>query len=400
MEDRESLPWISNAFYNFGGSLFKAGKQLEAVQPLQQAVVSYQLWLDSGSTQDIASSALEPIQLVKVDRKEARGDDYEARITLANRYEVLGVCYLALKNLEQATRSFESGLVALPLAEFQYIETTSVRDIRSCQLPAAKLLNRRTRTILMQEGVRFVSAAVVSNVEEKLNKPGAPIVIQGIIQEYECTLLATLSIRTNQIKLRHNDQMEIMMRLISQSYRGGRALMNPIRRARVLINIATIYHCGTDKKNQDEAIHLVDEATELLKGNDLKGDHDLEGYRDHYLAMAYSWHGILDRTRASNQKNRRLKPFQIALQLWEAILSSVDCFVSWEGAALAGRHSKREKAPYRIPDPEQLFGHLQMLADCLGVIDDRVTQVQIYRLMLRLCNGVMPVDETTYAGND
>ncbi|KAG0015186.1 hypothetical protein BGZ81_011824 [Podila clonocystis] len=397
MGDRESLPWISNAFYNFGGSLFKAGKQLEAVQPLQQAVVSYQLWLDSGSTRDIASSALEPIQVVKVDRKETHGDDYEARIILANRYEVLGVCYMALKNPEQATRSFESGLVTLPLPEFQHIEITSTRDIRSCHLPAAKLLNRRTRAILMQEGVPFVSAAVISNLEEKLNKPGAPIVIQGIIQEYECALLSTLSIRTNQIKLRLNDQMEIMTRLISKSYRGGRTLMNPIRRARVLINIATMYNCGTDKKNQDEAIHLVGEATELLKETDLKGDHDLEGYRTHYLAMAYSWHGILDRTRASDQKNRRLKPFQIALQFWEAILSSVDCFVSWEGAALAGHHGSREKAPHRIPDPEQLFGHLQMLVDCLEVIDDRVTQLQIYRLMLRLCNGVMPVDETTCA---
>ncbi|KAG0336531.1 hypothetical protein BG000_006468 [Podila horticola] len=397
MEDRESLPWISNAFYNFGGSLFKAGKQLEAVQPLQQAAVSYQLWLDSGSTRDTASSALEPIQLVKVDRKETRADDYEARIMLANRYEVLGVCYLALKNLEQAIMSFESGLVALPLAEFQRIETTFARDIRSCQLPAAKLLNRRTRTLLMQEGARFVSATVVSDVAEKLNETGAPIVIQGIIQEYECTLLSTLSIRTNQIKYRHNYQMEIMTRIISKSYRGGRALMNPIRRARVLISIATIYHCGTDQKNRDEAIHLIGEATELLKENNLKGDHDLEGYRNHYLAMAYSWHGVLDRTRASDQQNRKLKPFQIALQLWEAILSSVDCFVSWEDAALAGRHSKREKVPHRIPDPEQLFGHLQMLADCLGVIDDRVTQVQIYRLMLRLCNGVMPVDETTCA---
>ncbi|KFH63503.1 hypothetical protein MVEG_10912 [Podila verticillata NRRL 6337] len=395
MEDRESLPWISNAFYNFGGSLFKSGKQEEAVRPLQQAVVSYQLWLDSVPARDISCSALVPNQLLNVDRKEALGDDYEACIMLANRYEVLGVCYLALKKFEQATRSFESGLVALPPAEFRHIDTSATGDVRSCQLPAAKLLNRRTRTILMQEGLRFVSATVVSNVAEKLTQPGVPIVVQGIIQEYECTLLSTLSIRTNQIKLRLNEQMEIMMRLTSKIYRGGRALTNPIRRARVLINIATTYQSENDQKNRDEAIHFVGEAIELLKGSDLNGDRDLEGYRNHYLAMAYTWHGMLDQTRSSDQKNRRLKSFQIALQLWEAILSSVDCFVSKESAAVVGRQSRKEKAPHLIPDPERLFGHLQMLADCLAVIDDRVTQVQIYRLMLRLCNGVMPVDETT-----
>jgi tetratricopeptide (TPR) repeat protein len=398
MEDRESLPWISNAFYNFGGSLFKSGRQEEAVQPLRQAVVSYQFWLDSGPTRDISYSALAPKQLLNFDRKEARGDDYEARIMLANRYEVPGVCYLALKKLEQATRSFESGLAALPPAEFHHIDTTAARDVRSCQLPAAKLLNRRTRTILMQEGLCFVSATVVSSVAEKLTQPGVPIVVQGIIQEYECTLLSTLSVRTNQIKFRHNEQMEIMMRLASKIYRGGRALMNPVRRARVLINIATTYQSENDQKNRDEAIHLVGEAIELLKENDLKGDRDLERYRNHYLALAYTWHGILDQTRSSDQKNRKLKPFQIALQLWESILSSVDCFVSWESAAPAGRQSRKEKASHLIPDPEQLFGHLQMLADCLAVIGDRVTQVQIYRLMLRLCNGVMPVDRATGEG--
>ncbi|KAF9431145.1 hypothetical protein BGZ94_008295 [Podila epigama] len=398
MADRESLIWISNALYNHGGNLYRSGKQEQAIRPLQLAIVANQLWLDAGTAQAVKSKTAKPANSLRTERKlDDEGGYHEERMTLASRYEVLGACQAAIGDASAALHSIESGLVALPVTEFLLIDTTAIKDVRSCNLPAAKLLIRRVRFILKREGEPFISAVNIPALAEKLDQQGAPIIVQGIIQEYECSLLSVLSVKTNQFKSRHKDQALIMTHLMTKVYRGGRSLMNPIRRARVLLNVATIHPSSDNQRHQSETVFLVQEAIELLKECDFKGDQDLGGYRNHYLAMAYTWYGILDRTSEGNVLTRRLKSFQIALQLWEAILSNVDCFVSWEDVSLLNHQSKVNQARQHIPDPKHLFGHLQMLADCMGVIDDRVTQVQIYRLMLRLCNGVMSVDEATCA---
>ncbi|KAF9960639.1 hypothetical protein BGZ70_008527 [Mortierella alpina] len=379
MDDMESLHWISNALYNFGGTLFKAGKQREAIRPLVAAI------------QCLRSSLKDELLVDRtLDVNEAKHSKADARDQLAKRYEILGVCYLAVNELDRALESFNSGLCAMPLSAFLHIDTVASGELKTSQYPAAKLLGRRSRTLLMMEGSRFRS--VVTSVPEfdaKMAQAGVPTHMRGIVQEYECGLLSVLSVRGSQLNRRNQDQIEILKHLIVRVYRGGRALIHPIRRARVLVQLAVLYQDGADLALRHEAVNLVKEAIEILKEKDLEHDRDLEPVRNHNLAMAYTWQGILDRQQAENG--------MIALQLWEMILSKVECFVSAGDSQQLHHRSEVERARNHLPEPELLFEHLRMLADCLGMIDYRVMQVQIYLLMLRLCNGLLPMSENTYA---
>ncbi|KAF9980812.1 hypothetical protein BGZ75_007953 [Mortierella antarctica] len=387
MNDTESLHWISNALYNFGGTLFKAGKQREAIRPLAAAIQCLRSSLEDELLVDLS-----------LDDNEAKHSKAEAREQLAKRYEILGVCHLAVNELDRALESFNSGLCVMPLSAFLHIDTVAVGELKTSQYPAAKLLGRRSRTLLMMEGSQFRS--VVTSVPEfdtKMARVGVPTHMRGIVQEYECGLLSVLSVRGNQLNRRNQDQVEILKHLMVRVYRGGRALIHPIRRARVLVQLAVLYQDGTDLALRQEAVNLVKEAIEILKEKDLEHDRDLEPVRNHNLAMAYTWQGILDRQQAENGMVRMSKPFQIALQLWEMILSKVECFASAGDSQLLHHRSEVERARVHLPEPELLFEHLRMLADCLGMIDYRVMQVQIYLLMLRLCNGLLPMSDNTYA---
>ena len=391
MDDTESLPWISNALYNYGGSLFKTGKKREAIRPLEVAIECYQRYLGNDLSTDTSLG----------DHMErGNNSNVEARLVLANRCEVLGVCLQAVNELDRALGCFNTGLCVLPLSAFRDIDAVAIGEARTSLLPAAKLLNRRIRIMLMMKQPCFKSV-VTSEAEfdAKMTRSGTPIHIRGIVQEFEHLVLSALCVKTNQAGFRAQEQIEILQHLMSKVYRGGKALVNPIRRARVLIQLAVLYQGNTDDDMQQDAIHFTEEAIEILKDKHLKADADLEPVRNHNLAMAYSWYGILDHGR-SNGFSRKSKPFQIALQLWEMILSNVECFVSRKDTGLFNRKAILGNVATRLPEPELLYDHLQMLAECLGMNDYRVLQVQIYLLMLKLCNGVLTVSDDTCAGKN
>lgn len=402
MNDRESLPWISNAFYNYGGALFKSNQQEQAVRPLKLAIQSYRLFLGEDVLECPGSSDSTPV-VGGMKQPPTKTDSItEGRLILANRYDVLGVCFQSLHQLDQALDCFNTGLHILPLEAFRQIDHAALGDIRNCQLPAAKLLSRRARTLLMMAQPRFVSVLTSApELEARLTRQGQEPYLAGAVQEYEIGLLSVLGVKANQTRLRILEQIEILNHLVTKVYPGGHLLAHPVRRARVLIRLAMLYQGQGDAALHGEALKLIEEAIDILKERDLTSDKSLETVRNHHLAMAYTWQGILERIQDESGSLQKSKPFQIALQLWEVILSGVDCFTSWEKPSLlagTGRQREIEEVKAQIPDPEQLYGHLQMLADCLGMFDYRVLQVQVYRIMLRLCNGVLPISEETCAG--
>ncbi|KAG0300101.1 hypothetical protein BGZ98_009492 [Dissophora globulifera] len=392
MNDNESLPWISNALYNLGGALFKGGKRTEAIAPLDAAIECYHQWLGEDLMVDSSLENLDGAQSA-----ESKNAKTEARLVLAHRYEVLGVCLQAVNDLDRALDCFNLGLCVLPLDAFRGLDTIKMGDLKTSQLPAAKLLNRRARILLMMESSRFISIiSAVPDFEAKITQSGVPIHFRGIVQGFECSLLSVMSVKTHQVSHRTRERIDILKHLMTKVYRGGRSLTNPVRRARVLVELAMLYQSDPEMDMQQEALHLVQEAIEILKERELRADVELESVRNHNLAMAYSWYGILDRN-MSNGLSRKSKPFQIALQLWEMTLSDIECFVSYEDLRLLDHQAKVDKVLKQLPEPELLFDHLQMLADCLGMNDYRVLQVQIYLLMLRLCNGVRVVTDDTCA---
>ncbi|KAF9145584.1 hypothetical protein BGX30_008143, partial [Mortierella sp. GBA39] len=401
MNDRESLPWISNALYNYGGSLFKTNQQKDAVQPLELAIHSYRLFIGDDLLKCVGPTESTPLASGTMQTSAITDSIVEGRLVLANRYDVLGVCFQSLHQVDQALECFNTGLCILPLEAFRQIDHVALGDMRTSHLPAAKLLNRRARTLLMMTQPCFVSVLKsVPELQARLTQDGQEPYLAGAVQEYEVGLLSVLGVKANQTRLRSLEQIEILKHLTTKVYPGGERLSHPVRRARVLVRLAMLYQDQADQALRGEALQLVEEAIEILKERDLKGDGCLEPVRNHHLAMAYTWQGVLERKWDESGSPQKSKPFLIALQLWEVILSGVECFASWEKSdALAGtgRQSGIEKARKQIPDPEQLYGHLQMLADCFGMIDYRVLQVQIYRLMLRLCNGILPTPEEACA---
>ncbi|KAG0275409.1 hypothetical protein BGZ95_008824 [Linnemannia exigua] len=401
MNDRESLPWISNAFYNYGGSLFKTGQQREAIRPLEMAIQSYKYFLGDSLVENDGPEVLTPADRVTVQNLKETDSTMEGRFILASRYDVLGVCFQSLHQLDKALENFNAGLYILPLEAFRQIDHVTIAEMKTSQLPAAKLLNRRARTLLMMKQPHFVSVLTSTpGFKARLTRQGQELSLGGIVQEYETRLLSVMGVKTNQARQRNMEQIEILHHLTTEIYPGGALLVHPVRRARTLIRLAVLYQGLADPALQDEAISLVEEAIEILKERDLNQDKGLEAVRNHHLAMAYTWQGVIERNQNENGSPQKSKPFQIALQLWEVILSGVDCFVSWEKSNLStetGQQGEMEKIRQQITDPEQLYGHLHMLADCLGMIDYRVLQVQIYRLMLRLCNGILPMSEETCA---
>ncbi|KAG0247734.1 hypothetical protein BG011_000997, partial [Mortierella polycephala] len=324
MHDKESLPWISNALFTHGGTLFKAGKKMEAIRPLQVAIECYTSWF--GDDLLIDHSLNQNINLVDTGAKDkplkGKGSLTEARMLLANRYEVLGACLQALNELDRGLESFNAGLCVLPLDAFQHIDTLSSVDLKSSRLIAANLLTRRIRILFMMRGDRLASVVMsVPEFEAKMSQPIVPSHFRGIIQEFECGLLSVLSVRPSQLDHCHRAQIDILQHLKMRVYKGGRALLHPVRRAKVLVQLAILYQNSVDEGLHHEALHLVEEAIEILKGGDLENDQDLEPIRSHRLAMAYTWYGILDRHREDRGLVKRSKHFQIALQLWEVILS-------------------------------------------------------------------------------
>ncbi|KAF9155404.1 hypothetical protein BG015_009961 [Linnemannia schmuckeri] len=401
MNDRESLPWISNAFYNYGGSLFKSNRQKEAVRPLELAIQSYRLFLGDNLLE--CSSPAESLPAARgIIQTSAKTDSMtEGRLVLANRYDVLGVCFQSLHQIDQALECFNTALRILPVEAFRQIDHVALGDIKTNHLPAAKLLNRRARTLLMMAQPRFFSfLSSAPELEARLTRHGQDPYLAGAVQEYEVELLSVLGVKANQTRLRNLEQIEILNHLVTKVYPGGNRLAHPVRRARILVRLAMLYEGQANQALHGQALQLVEEAIEILKERDLKSDGCLEPVRNHHLAMAYTWQGVLEHNRDESGSPQKSKPFLIALQLWEVILSGVECFASWEKSSIlmgAGRQTGIEKVRTQIPDPEQLYGHLQMLADCFGMIDYRVLQVQTYRLMLRLCNGILPVSEQTCA---
>ncbi|KAF9279006.1 hypothetical protein BGZ88_000230 [Linnemannia elongata] len=401
MNDRESLPWISNALYNYGGFLFKTNQQKDAIRPLELAIRSYRLFVGDDLLKCTGPAESTPLTHGMMHTPAKIDSIAEGRLVLANRYDVLGVCFQSLHQVDQALECFNTGLCILPLEAFQQIDHVALGDMRTCHLPAAKLLNRRARTLLMMTQPCFVSVLKsVPELQARLTQDGREPYLAGAVQEYEVGLLSVLGVKANQTRFRNLEQIEILKHLITKVYPGGNRLSHPVRRARVLVRLATLYQGQADLVLHGEALQLVEEAIEILKELDLKDDGCLEPVRNHHLAMAYTWQGVLERSWDESGSPQKSKPFLIALQLWEVILSGVECFASWENSnalARTGRQSGIEKVRKQIPDPEQLYGHLQMLADCFGMIDYRVLQVQVYRLMLRLCNGILPMSEEACA---
>ncbi|KAF9970421.1 hypothetical protein BGZ73_006866 [Actinomortierella ambigua] len=367
MNDYDSLRWISNALYSYGGSLFKSGQHQEAGLQIEACIQCLLAWMRSDAAADMTDQART-----------------EARLTLAKRYEILGICHSAQNNHQASLDAFEAGLCALPLEEYQKLHSHIITGYtRHSQLPvAAQLLDRRTRTMLL-DLVRFDSFANSMAAGELSPAPSLDVI--GLIQEFESSVLQLLSVKADCRQM----YLQLLRSIEDKTYQGGSRIQFPIRRARVLITLASVLQSSSDAKMRSQSVSLASEAVETLKTKNLESDVDLRNYQSHYLALAYTWLGILQPQDGAAQKS---KPFQIALQLWESILMDVECFTTVADASAEASRLKAQAASSMIADAEQLMCHLHLLADYLGMIGQQVMQVHIYILILKLTNSAVNSD--------
>ncbi|CAG8512638.1 2627_t:CDS:10, partial [Scutellospora calospora] len=153
----------------------------------------------------------------------------------------------------------------------------------------------------------------------------------------------------------------------------------PIRRARVLIEKSKVMKYK-EINMEMVAMVLAEEALELLKSDDARQDTSLLHLRPHYLAIAYSWIGIL--TFESGKK--AIDAFKRALTIWRSILANIPlCFNGNTASQLDIENAKKN-----IDDVERFYGHLQMLADFFGMSNQPINRILTLKLMLGLNNGI------------
>ncbi|RUS29007.1 peptidase family C50-domain-containing protein [Jimgerdemannia flammicorona] len=368
-ESWDGWRWVSGAYYNIGGALYKQSLFKRAISSLSRSCDLLAKYV--GHTQKFKSSAI-----------GLEGDLDESRSQLCKRFEILAISFQKIGGVEDAKRVLERAISCLPLAKIEYFamhldqEPAAVAAQRLPALP--KLIDRYLRLAIMDasllDGFKYPHA-ILANQD-------LPLTGMGGIMEYELGVLKSLS---HKVDL-GDRQMEIVDSLLelynAQSY--------PIRRARILLEKVKLVRSGSKYIERDSrfARLLAEKSVELLKTENYGDDSELLKLRKHYLALAYSWIGICCHEACESAT----KKFRMALQLWKSVLRIPPI-------CSGGQPSNETIANTRaqVDDVERLFGHLHFLADFFGVVDQPINQILTLRLMLRVNNGLRYTCEENHA---
>ncbi|CAG8500014.1 24159_t:CDS:10, partial [Racocetra persica] len=115
----------------------------------------------------------------------------------------------------------------------------------------------------------------------------------------------------------------------------------------------------------------------------------LSHLRPHYLAIAYSWIGVL----TLESRKQAIGAFKRALIIWRSILANIPlCF---DGNTASQHDIERTKK--NIDDVERFYGHLQMLSDFFGMSNQPINHILTLKLMLGLNNGIKDDVKDSYS---
>ncbi|KAI8071039.1 peptidase family C50-domain-containing protein [Gongronella butleri] len=335
--------WIASAYYAFGAAMVTAGTLVPAAHPLRKAC-----------------SLLE--------KDTARCETDPGRLQLAKRYEVLGTCLQKTGEFEKALKAFRLALKRVPhsslVAFTANADTMTITRMAAHQPLVPKLMDRFLRSSVDDhEQGAFASAYLNTN---DLNP-----VQQAAIKECELKIFRLLSHRFKLVK-----QQKSLIKGILDAYKPDKY---PIRRARVLLIQVQLLHSQNAAKeaNLKDALALVLEAQELLKSaKEYVDDHNLLNYRRHYLALSYSWYGILRR----EMNDTSIKPFHTALHHWGMLLKKVNSITS----PTPTPKEDLEQVSGCIDDMDNLYDHFRVLADLFAVMGYDALRINVLRMMLKL----------------
>ncbi|CAG8726210.1 31231_t:CDS:10, partial [Gigaspora margarita] len=329
----EGFFWISNSYYRIGIFYHNNNQVQLAIEPLQHAcTILDQYVCKMQQISDVTSKNMETVQA-----------------HLSKRYEALGACWNILgeikgyfskemRSCKNARISFEKSLRSFPKKDLiQLSVLVSTQGIFSAfqQAPViSKLIER------------YIKLSFADDLDIDISLPHEFLLMDDIklagLMEYELRVLKAFEDKLNGSKV----ETLLIEKLLSLYYREE----FPIRRARVLIEKFKVMSYK-EINMQMTAMALAEEAIELLKSDDTGQDASLLHLRPHYLAIAYSWIGIL----MLESGKQAIDSFKRALIIWKSILANIPlCF---NGADVSQYDIENTKK--NIDDVERLYGHLQ-----------------------------------------
>ncbi|KAK9721486.1 separin protein [Basidiobolus ranarum] len=338
---REGIKWVASSCYNFGIALYKCKNYPLAITYLSK---SCQL--------------LEQFAEAKASNLEAQSKS-DLWMQLNKRYEALGICQQAIGDFKNAQWSFAKSMVYIP-----EIDTKPLQNSKSTA-PLLNLINPLVSRYI-KAGIHTKDQTYRSLYElpqmESIEKSNL-----GYILEKEMYFLEIFGAHYPTQNPRQSIIERTLDIYVAEEY--------PIRRARVLIEKCKISRFS--QADGEGTLKLSQEALELLKNEPNGEDISLDYLRNHYLAIAFSWNGIL----LVENEQYDPKPFRMALQLWNRLMSDLP----WYGNGKVSVHSIA-KSREIFGDVEALYAHLYMLTEYFGILEQYVYQIMCLRLMLKLNN--------------
>ncbi|ORX85362.1 hypothetical protein K493DRAFT_386892, partial [Basidiobolus meristosporus CBS 931.73] len=340
-DSREGVKWVASSCYNFGIMLYK-----------QQ---SYQLAISYLSK---SCHLLEQFALAKVSSLEPQSKS-DLWMQLNKRYEVLGICHQAVGDFKSARECFAKSLVYIPEIDAKPLQSDKLTQ--SLLALISPVINRYIKASIQDQDQTYHPLYELPLVKslEKSNL--------GYVMEKEIYFLEIYGAHYPTQSPRHKIIDYILGIYVAPEF--------PIRRARVLIEKCKISRFS--QMNREEVLKHSQEALELLKNEPNGEDIELDYLRNNYLAIAFSWCGIL----LVENEEYDPKPFRMALQLWNRLMSDLP----WYGSGKATAHSLA-KAKEVLGDVEALYAHLYMLTEYFGILEQYIYQIMCLRLMLKLNN--------------
>ncbi|RHZ83649.1 hypothetical protein Glove_89g107 [Diversispora epigaea] len=370
----EGLRTISNLYYRKGVYYYNNNQIKEAIKPISESC-------------KILNQYIQELQRVGDDCNNNNCSVEEIQLHLSKRFEILGICWNLVDEINHSRNAFESSLKNIPKSEFQkfgsLISSQTIFSVSQNAPTIPKLIDRYIKLLLLIVDSNNSNKNTNNNkhisslYEILLNcKCDNFITLAGLF-EYELRVIKSLEDKF--------DGLELEMILYDKLLEWYDYKNFPIRRARSLIEVSKISRRVNIKSN---AIELIEEAVNLLKTDDLAQDSNLAHLRYYYLATAYSWMGIF----GLESGNLTFDPFNCALNLWKRILIDIPlCFdtkVISVSSSQLNQYDQLEDAKRNIDDVERFYGHLEMLADYFALINLPINHILTIKLMLRLNNGI------------
>lgn len=357
------LRWLSSAFYNIGGLLFKSGDHASAVAPILQACQSLQVYLDNlefGQSEELE----------------------ETKTLLAKRWEVLATCYSATGRMGDALECLKKALSVLPRKMYSQLQSSRSSVISSGKpCLAAKVIDRYVKSSFAvdSDGEQYVPIEVLLYRDDRDASSWVDEAVPAL--EYELTCLRAIGSKSNTAP----HQYQVIRQLLEYC----KPKDNPLQWARLMIEQAKLrrgFGVVGSGASPVAALSTLESVLEVLKSDDTM-ESVVEGKRNHYLAVTYLYMGI-----CSNEVGTYAsKPLKMALSLWKKLLRKVPIYLE------SSDTFNRETAKELFDDVDGMFEEISILADYFGVLGQSLNRLLSLKLLLRVLSLMDNVDTASKA---